>query len=190
MWTYQLIQGADKKMAQDLKFLNLEQTKPTSSGSKEIFQKKSSSYFLSPNIKSLGALINLITTINVFDYWNKSWYPYNDVVGIILRWKNFNYMLEIDTKKWLPERFGCPEGWLLRVWVSKRYPDPLLAKTIPNSSRCVVVVARNLWWEECLGGCVRITGVHKESHGSGRRHAPNPRPQTPASTTTPHSSYQ
>ena len=26
--------------------------------------------------------------------------------------------------------FGCPEGWFLRVWVSKWHPDALLAKTM------------------------------------------------------------
>ena len=42
--------------------------------------------------------------------------------------KKINYMLEIDIfKKFLTKIFACPEGCFLRVWVSKRHPDALLA---------------------------------------------------------------
>ena len=45
--------------------------------------------------------------------------------------KKFNYMLEIDTlRNSSPKKTGCPEGCFLRVWVSKRHPDALLAKTM------------------------------------------------------------
>ena len=44
--------------------------------------------------------------------------------------KRFNYMLEIDILRNSSQKIGSPEGWFLRVWVSKkRHPDALLAKT-------------------------------------------------------------
>ena len=38
-------------------------------------------------------------------------------MGIILRWKNFNYMLEIDILRNESHKYECPEGVF---WVSKR----------------------------------------------------------------------
>ena len=39
-------------------------------------------------------------------------------MGIKLRWKNFNYMFEIEHFKNCTEIFGCHVGWFLRVCVS------------------------------------------------------------------------
>ena len=36
-------------------------------------------------------------------------------------------------KKFLMKEFGCPEGCFLRVWVSERWPDALLTKTMGDS---------------------------------------------------------
>ena len=52
-----------------------------------------------------------------------SWELYGD--------ENFNYMLEIDILKNYSRIFGgCPKECFFRVWVSKRCPDALLAKTV------------------------------------------------------------
>ena len=48
--------------------------------------------------------------------------------------KNINYMPEIDIlRNSSRQEFGCPEWCSLRVWVSKRRPDTLLAKTMSPS---------------------------------------------------------
>ena len=36
--------------------------------------------------------------------------------------KKFNYKLEIEFKKFHTKKFGCPKGFFLRVWVSKKAP--------------------------------------------------------------------
>ena len=54
--------------------------------------------------------------------------------GNYIEMKKVNYMLEIDVlKKFLTEKFGCPEGCFLKVWVSKRHPDAMLSKTMAVS---------------------------------------------------------
>ena len=51
--------------------------------------------------------------------------------GYCMEIEKINYMLEIDIfKKILSNDFGCPEGCILGVWVSKRHPDALLALPI------------------------------------------------------------
>ena len=43
-------------------------------------------------------------------------------------------MLEIDIlRNFSQKQSGCPEGCFLRVWVSKRRPHALLAKTMLHS---------------------------------------------------------
>ena len=61
-------------------------------------------------------------------------------MGIMWRWKNSIYPWDWHFKKFLTKRFGCPEGCLLRFWVSKRCPDPALTKT-------VVLPLRNKPWD-------------------------------------------
>ena len=51
-------------------------------------------------------------------------------MGITLWWEKINYMLEIDILRNSSKRFECAEWCFLRVWVSKRHPDTLLAKTM------------------------------------------------------------
>ena len=54
-----------------------------------------------------------------------------NIMGIILRWKKFKYMLEINIlRKSIQNNFGCPEGLFLRIWVSKQHPDALLDKNM------------------------------------------------------------
>ena len=60
--------------------------------------------------------------------------------GNYMEMKVFNYVFEIDIlrnsshfKKFLTIFFGCFEGCFSRVWVSKRRPDALLAKTVSGS---------------------------------------------------------
>ena len=56
--------------------------------------------------------------------------PLHNIMGIILRWKDFNFMLEIDIlTNYSPPFLGVLSGDFLRGWVSKRHPDALLAKT-------------------------------------------------------------
>ena len=62
------------------------------------------------------------------------------VMGIILRLQNFYYMLEIyilrnDSQKYL----GILRGNFLRVWVSQRHLDALLAKTVGLSLSSLAV---------------------------------------------------
>ena len=51
--------------------------------------------------------------------------------GNYMMMKKFNYMFEIDILRKFPhKKIGCPEGCFLRVWVSKKTPRRLLAKTM------------------------------------------------------------
>ena len=60
----------------------------------------------------------------------------------------FNYMLEIYILRYsTPNNLRCPEGCFLRVWVPKRRPGALLAKTM-----FALLVAADLAW---FSGCVR-----------------------------------
>ena len=36
--------------------------------------------------------------------------------------EKFKYMLEIDILRNSSQKIGCPEGYFLRVWVSKKIP--------------------------------------------------------------------
>ena len=44
--------------------------------------------------------------------------------GNYMEMKTINDMLETDVHfvRFLTKEFGCPEGWFLRVWVSKKTP--------------------------------------------------------------------
>ena len=44
--------------------------------------------------------------------------------------EKFNYMLQIDNLRSSSQNIWCSEGSFWRVWVSKRYLDALLAKTM------------------------------------------------------------
>ena len=48
--------------------------------------------------------------------------------------KKINYNLEIEIfRNSTQKKIGCPEGFFLKVWVSKKAPRPLLAKTMLNN---------------------------------------------------------
>ena len=51
-------------------------------------------------------------------------------------------------KKWLTATFGCPEGWFLRVWVSKWHPGALLAKIMVESMQSYQVGRLDLLLKE------------------------------------------
>ena len=55
-----------------------------------------------------------------------------NAMGIKLRWKKFNNMLEIDIIRYLLQNIvcvDCPVGRIWMIWVSKWDPDAILAKT-------------------------------------------------------------
>ena len=69
------------------------------------------------------------------------------VMGITLRWKNLNHILEFDFLK----NYSKELGVILRVWVSKWRLDTLLAKTLPyvlRSSHQRGFIVIGAW---CLG---------------------------------------
>ena len=47
----------------------------------------------------------------------------NNVMGIISGVRIFNYKLEIEIfRNFTHKKFGCPDGFFLRAWVSKKAP--------------------------------------------------------------------
>ena len=71
-------------------------------------------------------------------------------MGIILRWKSFNYMLEIDNLRSDAHKYlGVLRGGFLRVGVYKLHPDAVMAKTmaewsnaLPLSAQCLSLLLR------------------------------------------------
>ena len=59
----------------------------------------------------------------------------NNVMGIIRRWKNSIISLRLRFLEIPHKKIGCPEGFFLRIWVSKKHPDALLAKTMARKSQ-------------------------------------------------------
>ena len=57
-------------------------------------------------------------------------------MGIILSWKNYNYMLEIDILRNDSQKYLCVlRGDFLGFGCPKRHPDALLAKTMTRSEQ-------------------------------------------------------
>ena len=81
--------------------------------------------------------------------------------------KKFNNMTDKNFQKSLKKKCGCPEGCFLRVWVSKRLPDALLAKTMLEATCFCVWSTR-----QCLiisGAVLCCTARHLDGLiGSGR----------------------
>ena len=61
--------------------------------------------------------------------------------------KKFNYKLEIEIfRNSTLKKFGCPEGFVLRVWVSKKAPRrPAGLDHGPKSVTCTVPTTVNSW---------------------------------------------
>ena len=84
------------------------------------------------------------------------------VMGIILKWKKFKCILEIDILwNYLWNILGVltPEGWFLRIWVSKWYPDALLAKTSPRLAgyhKCGTLLNIYFICQQCQGQVGRL----------------------------------
>ena len=90
-------------------------------------------------IKQEFATINIYLFIeirhNILIQCHRDW--------IVLRWKIFNYMLEIERN--LMTKYLWPEGWFLRVWVFKWHPDALLAKIMAQCNRGITVSCQCRW---------------------------------------------
>ena len=71
-----------------------------------------------------------------------------NAMGIILRWKKFNDMLEIDILRYFLQNtlcVDCPEGQIWMIWVSKWDPDATLAKTMVEGG-CISYFIYQKWW--------------------------------------------
>ena len=68
-------------------------------------------------------------------WWNKVLCPYTML--IMLRWKKFNYMIEIDIKrKFFRKIIGFPDGCSFEGSGVQMHPDALLAETMYCSTIC------------------------------------------------------
>ena len=68
---------------------------------------------------------------HVLTSWNEAKLPFPIMLWKLYWGKQIQlYSWNWHFKKFITKYSGCPEGWFLRVWVSKWHPDALLAKTI------------------------------------------------------------
>ena len=107
--------------------------------------------FLHNFVMSKLATSSIRTTTIYSDFNNKHmyrfiklryWYPYT--IPCEWNWgekKIQLYSWDWHFKKFLSKQFGCPARCILRVWMSKRCPEALLAKTVIGNSHIAEYLA-------------------------------------------------